>query len=156
MRLKKMVVIRGDQHYCEFFENWSCIASPIRSPNGEIIGYLDISMDHEEKIGHTLALVQTAVNCIEQKMHKEKLLGEMTPKTIASPEILSRFEALSRREREVFRLIARGDTNPKIAKTINVSLDTAKTYQKGVYKKLEIKNKIDCSNKARRLGLLDE
>ena len=156
MRLKRMVVIKGDQHYCGYFKTWSCIASPIRSPNGEIIGYLDISMNHEEKIGHALALVQTAVNCIEQKIHKEMLLDEMIPKTIASPETLSRFETLSRREREVFRLMALGETIPKIAKTINVSVDTAKTYQKGVYKKLEIKNKIDCSNKARWLGILDE
>jgi len=113
MNLKRMVIIRGDQHYCKFFKNWSCIASPIRSPNGEIIGYLDISMDHEGKIGHTLALVQSAVVCIEQKMHIEKLLGEMTPKTITSPETLSRFETLSRREREVFRLMAEGETMPQ-------------------------------------------
>ena len=156
MYLKEIVVTKGEQHYCQLFKDWIYVAAPISSPVGDIVSYLDVSMNSEEELGHTLALVQSAVVCIEQKMHIEKLLGEMTPKKIASPETLSRFETLSRREREVFRLMAGGETIPKIAKTINVSLNTAKTYQKGVYKKLKIKNKIDCSNKARRLGILDE
>jgi len=156
MHLKKMVVIKGEQHYCQLFKDWSCVAAPIRSPGGDIVGYLDVSMDSEEELGHTLALVQAAVICIEQKMYIEKLLGEMTPKVITSPETLGRFETLSAREKQIFSSMAKGQTAGEIAGALGISKDTVGTYRKRIYKKLGIKRKIDCSNKARELGLLSE
>ena len=154
LRLKKMVVIKGEQHYCQLFKDWSCVAAPIRSPGGDIVGYLDVSMDSEEELGHTLALVRAAIICIEQKMYIEKLLGEMVPKTIISTETLSRFETLSSREKQIFSSMAKGQTAGEIAGALRISKDTVGTYRKRIYKKLGIKKKIDCWKKARELGLL--
>ncbi|GAB4274032.1 response regulator transcription factor [Thermincola ferriacetica] len=154
MRLRKTVVIRGEQHYCRLFKNWSCIAAPLRGPGGDIIGYLDVSMDSEEELGHTIALVELAVKYIE-KLFAEQLSDKTMPKTITSPESLSRFVTLSNRERQIFSLIAKGQTAGEIAGTIGISVTTVKTYRKRIYKKLGIKNKIDCLNKARELGYLE-
>ena len=156
MHLKEIVVTKGEQHYCQLFKDWIFVAAPISSPVGDIVGYLDVSMNSEEELGHTLALVQSAVNCIEQKMYIEKLLGEMAPKTITLPETLSRFESLSNREKQIFSSMAKGQTAGEIACALNISKDTVGTYRKRFYKKLGIKKKIDCSNKARELGLLSE
>ena len=156
MYLKKVAIVRGQQHYCQLFKDWSCIAAPVRSPRGVIAGYLGISMSSETEVGHTQALVQAAAVCIEQKMYIEKLLGETIPKTIALPETLSRFETLSAREKQIFSSMAKGQTAGEIAGALRISRDTVGTYRKRIYKKLGIKKKIDCSNKARELGLLSE
>ncbi len=155
LRLKNMVVVRGKQHYSKLFKAWSCIAAPIRSPSGDIIGCLDISMHSEENLKHTAALVQLAAKYVE-KIYAEKMSAEMLPQAVASPELLSRFDLLSRREKEVFRFIAEGKTIGEIAKEIGIGVDTVKTHQKRLYKKMGARNKIDCLNKARELGQVIE
>lgn len=154
MRLGKTVVIRGEQHYCQLFKDWSCIAAPLRGPGGDIIGYLDVSMDSEEELGHTLALVQLAVKYIE-KLFAEQLSDKTMPKTITSPESLSRFVTLSNRERQIFSLVAQGQTAGEIAGTLGISVTTVKTYRNRIYKKFGVKNKVDCLNKARELGYIE-
>jgi DNA-binding NarL/FixJ family response regulator len=150
-----MVVVRGEQHFSKLFKDWSCIAAPIRSPGGDIIGCLDISMHSEENPRYRAALVQLAAKYIE-KIYAEKLAAEMLTEVVISPELLSRFDTLSRREKEVFRSIAEGKTICKIAKEIGIGIDTVKTYQKRLYKKLGARNKIDCLNKARELDQVIE
>ncbi len=150
LRMKSMTVIKGEQHYCKLFKDWTSVAALIKSPGGDIIGCLDISMHSQEKLGHTAALVQLATKHIE-RIYAEKLAAEILPEVVISPELLSRFDTLSRREKEVFRLLAEEKTIGKIAEEIGINFDTAKTYQKRVYKKLGARNRIDCLKKAREL-----
>ncbi|ADG81432.1 transcriptional regulator, LuxR family [Thermincola potens JR] len=156
MSLGKTVVIRGEQHYCRLFKDWSCIAAPLRGPGGDIIGYLDVSMDSEEELGHTLALVQLAVKYIEEKMGEKQLSDE----SLKGADILLdnpfKLRILSIREREVIRLMAGGQTISEIAKAMRISQETVKTYCKRIYKKLGVNRKSDCLKKARELRLLDE
>lgn len=60
--------------------------------------------------------------------------------TTASPDIT---EKLSERERDVFTLLVEGQTDQEIADKLFVSLNTVKTHVKSIYKKLEVKNRLE-------------
>ena len=49
-----------------------------------------------------------------------------------------RLKSLSPREREVFRLLARGSNNAQIVAALDISLPTAKQYKSEVMRKLEL------------------
>ncbi|MHB9094993.1 MAG: response regulator transcription factor [Eubacteriales bacterium] len=156
IRQKQMVVVRGELHYCQLFKEWSCVAAPVRSPDGDIIGCLDISTDSEDELGPAPVSLQLAVKYVEAKMYAEKLLAEVTPKTSILPETLNKFGTLSPRERQVIRLMAEGQTASEVAETMEIGCETVKTHREKIYKKLGVNKKSDCLKKARELGLLDE
>jgi PAS domain S-box-containing protein len=62
---------------------------------------------------------------------------------------------LTRREREVLQLAAAGQTAPAIAKTLVVSIGTARTHLRNAYKKLDAHDRAAAVAKALRLGLID-
>jgi two-component system response regulator DesR len=61
---------------------------------------------------------------------------------------------LSTREREVLELMAAGSTNPEIAAALHLSRNTVKEYASSVYRKLEVRNRIEAAQAAQRLGLV--
>jgi DNA-binding NarL/FixJ family response regulator len=60
----------------------------------------------------------------------------------------SNIPILSKREKEILKLIADGFTNPEISKQLFISLDTVDTHRKNLYNKLEIKNTAQLIRKA--------
>ncbi|MDH7577878.1 MAG: LuxR C-terminal-related transcriptional regulator [Bacillota bacterium] len=151
MLLQKKVAIRGEQHYCQLFKDWSCVAAPIRSPGGNIIGLLDVSMDCEKGLENIPALVQLAVQYIE-KMYEEKLMSRLTPPiNPVSPELLLKLKILSIREKDVLLLLIKGWTENQIADEMQISKETVKTLKKRAFKKLSINSKIEFFNIIREL-----
>lgn len=65
LRLNKPVQIFSYEHYCVSSHMWTCSASPIRDPNGRIIGVLNMSGSYQKVNNHTLGMVVAAVNAIE-------------------------------------------------------------------------------------------
>jgi LuxR family maltose regulon positive regulatory protein len=63
-------------------------------------------------------------------------------------------EPLTARELDVLRLIAAGQSNPEIARTLYVEVNTVKTHVKNVYGKLGIHSRVQAADRARELGLL--
>jgi DNA-binding NarL/FixJ family response regulator len=61
---------------------------------------------------------------------------------------------LTDRERAVLRLIASGATNPEIAETLHLSRHTVKDHSSALYRKLNVRNRMQAVQRARRLGLL--
>lgn len=61
--------------------------------------------------------------------------------------------SLSDRETEVLGLIARGATNPEIAKRLSLSPHTIKDHTSAIYRKLGVRNRADAVRRAERLGL---
>jgi two-component system response regulator NreC len=86
----------------------------------------------------------------------------MTGSTYLHPQLgaqmvrhaLSPAERLSRREREVLRLLARGHTNAEIAQELFVSLRTVEAHRAGLRTRLGVSNRSELVEAARRLGLL--
>ena len=60
------------------------------------------------------------------------------------------FAALSRQERRVLRLLAAGMSNPEIADELVVSVNTVKTQLKSIFRKLDVTNRDDAGDVARR------
>ena len=62
---------------------------------------------------------------------------------------------LSAREREVLSLVARGWSNPEIARSLFVSPGTIKTHIHRILRKLDVKNRLQATQKAQHHGFLD-
>ena len=65
---KKPVQIYAWEHYCQQHHFLTCSAAPIFSPDGELLGVLDISGDYRVANAHTLGMVVAAVNAIENQL----------------------------------------------------------------------------------------
>jgi LuxR family transcriptional regulator, maltose regulon positive regulatory protein len=63
-------------------------------------------------------------------------------------------EPLTEAEQRVLGLLARGRTNPEIAATLVVSINTVKTQVQSIYRKLGVKSRWEASEAAHRLDLL--
>lgn len=73
------------------------------------------------------------------------ILGGITPPEAA---------ALSEREREILRLIARGLSNKAIARTLGISPSTVKTHVESLLAKLQASDRTEAAVKALREGLI--
>jgi DNA-binding NarL/FixJ family response regulator len=62
---------------------------------------------------------------------------------------------LSSREREVLELLAAGATNKEIAVELQLSRHTVKEYTTAVYRKLQVRNRIQAARRGDQLGLID-
>ncbi|WP_109479508.1 LuxR C-terminal-related transcriptional regulator [Paraburkholderia sp. C35] len=63
-------------------------------------------------------------------------------------------EPLSARERSIIELIARGQSNKEIARTLGISPETVKTYVKNVFVKLNVDKRAQAVARAQALGLV--
>lgn len=62
------IEINGAEHFLEPNEFLTCAAAPILSAQGQLMGILDISGDQRSRHPHTLGLVTTAAQMIENSM----------------------------------------------------------------------------------------
>ena len=85
---------------------------------------------------------QAARALAEQLQHPERVLDD-------------RYELLTAREREVFRLIAEGLTTKEIARQLAISTKTAETHRARVLTKIAVRNTAELVRYALRRGLLD-
>jgi DNA-binding NarL/FixJ family response regulator len=53
---------------------------------------------------------------------------------------------LSNRQREILTLLATGNTDQEIADALNLSMHTVKTHLKIIYKKWEVRNRLEAVN----------
>lgn len=63
-------------------------------------------------------------------------------------------DALSHRETEVLRLVARGLTNKQVARELGITLSTVKTHVKGILSKLDLSSRTQAALYAARAGLI--
>ena len=75
----------------------------------------------------------------------------LAPSSAGGPTVA---EPLTERERDVLRLLAAGRSNPEIARTLYVELNTVKTHVKSLYGKLGVHSRVQAAQRAQELGLL--
>jgi LuxR family maltose regulon positive regulatory protein len=78
------------------------------------------------------------------------VIGRQTGKVLPLPLT----EPLTERELDVLRLMALGQSNPEIASTLYVEVNTVKTHVKSLYGKLGVHSRVQAAQRARELGLL--
>ncbi len=84
----------------------------------------------------------------------------ITPRTIATllakrHAIEAQLERLTRREKEVLKLMAEGYPSREIAAELHISYTTVRTHIRGLGSKLAVHSKLEAIVKARELGLLN-
>ena len=70
----------------------------------------------------------------------------------AGADELARF-GLTEREREVLRLLAAGQSNPEIARTLFISAKTASVHVSNILAKLGVSGRVEAAAVAHRLGV---
>jgi DNA-binding NarL/FixJ family response regulator len=66
------------------------------------------------------------------------------------PEV---FPELTEREREILRLVARGETNAAIAGQLSISLKTVRNHVSNIFNKLQVADRTQAALRAREAGL---
>ena len=66
------------------------------------------------------------------------------------------FDALTAREREVFQLVAEGQTSVEISERMGISARTVDVYRSNIMHKLNLKNTADLIRLALKRGILPE
>jgi DNA-binding NarL/FixJ family response regulator len=62
--------------------------------------------------------------------------------------------SLTRREKEVLQFIAEGKGNKEISDLLCISTETVKSHVKNIFKKLEVKNRVEATTEARKRRLI--
>lgn len=83
-----------------------------------------------------------------------KVLAEFNRLSRAAPEPAELPEALSEREREVLRLLARGASNKEIAGQLDIAEGTVKNHVTSILGKLGVDDRTRAALRARDLGLI--
>ncbi len=83
------------------------------------------------------------------------LAKNLTKKDPAATE-RERFEALTQRERDVLRYVARGFSAPEIGEKLFISPKTVDTYKQRIQEKLGLAHRSDYVQMALKLGILSE
>jgi ATP/maltotriose-dependent transcriptional regulator MalT len=81
-----------------------------------------------------------------------ELSGESLPQPL--PPVLEAPAIISRRERDVLRLVAEGLSNKGIGDALFVSEETVKTHLRRIFDKLEVSSRTQAIRKAQQLELL--
>ena len=124
-------------------------------------GYQRTFLDADEKMQSLLALVKgepsgyalQLLRSLGKPIRPPSVPARRTPEPIP-PESDVPIEALSERELEVLRLIARGYSNQQIADQLYISLNTTKTHVKNILGRLQVENRTQAAARARELGVL--
>jgi two-component system response regulator NreC len=73
---------------------------------------------------------------------------------LAAKGVVDRYDALSRREREVFQLIAEGRSNKEVADVLSLSPTTIETHRAHILQKLDVHNAAELVLYAVRRGMI--
>jgi LuxR family maltose regulon positive regulatory protein len=80
----------------------------------------------------------------------------LSPETAAAPQatgLAALPEPLTERELDVLRLLVAGRTNPQIAATLYVTVETVKTHVAHILRKLDVTSRTQAATRGRELGL---
>ncbi len=113
-------------------------------------GYLRAFLDESEVIAALLPNVrQVAPRFVDSVLEAFARQGTPVERLADSP-----VEPLTERELEILRLIAAGRSNPEIAESLFLSLNTVKWHAKNLYGKLAVSNRVEAAARAQELELL--
>ncbi|PKB15315.1 response regulator transcription factor [Flavobacterium sp. 5] len=84
------------------------------------------------------------------------LIGQLTnPSLITEPkQSLGEEQVITKREKEILKLLLSGKGNKEIAEALDISKRTAEVHRFNLMKKLKVKNLMELSNKATEYALL--
>jgi DNA-binding NarL/FixJ family response regulator len=108
----------------------------------------------KNSLSHQLREAITAVHRGQRYLHP--LAAQELVDMVATGRTLEEddYENLTRREKQVFKLLAEGKTSREIAKYLVISLKTAMTHRANVMAKLNVHSRVDLTKYAIRKGII--
>jgi DNA-binding NarL/FixJ family response regulator len=106
------------------------------------------------KTAHPDDLVSATRQAFQHSMFLAGAVGG--PVRAPAPAPADESPALTRREREILRLVAEGHSNAQLARMLWVTEQTVKFHLSNIYRKLDVSNRTEASRWAQLQGLLAE
>jgi LuxR family maltose regulon positive regulatory protein len=163
-RLRKLItvylqqaLIRQAQHRTQAALACAERAVHLAAPEGYSRAFLDEGPGIAKLLLHIRHaapdFVASLLEAFRREMGKTK---DRRPATLSPPTDHAKglIEPLTEREIEILRLIAAGRSNPEIADSLYLSLNTVKWHVKNLYGKLQVGNRVEAAARADELGLL--
>lgn len=91
---------------------------------------------------------------VAQQMLSDYVRRAATGSRSSQEPIVDRYDTLSAREREIFQLIAEGQSNKEVAETLGISLATVETHRARILQKLDVHNTAELVLYAVRRGVV--
>jgi DNA-binding NarL/FixJ family response regulator len=120
-------------------------------------------IDSALKAGAAAYVVKTAhaedlASAVRQSFDHSVFLAkaQSAPSAQLATELAEDSTGLTRREREILRLVAEGHSNAELAKLLWVTEQTVKFHLSNVYRKLDVSNRTEASRWAQVHGLLPD
>lgn len=141
IRMPGMDGIAAVKYLSENFPNIPVLALSMFDQEEEIIemlkagasGYIIKKAGKEELVTAIKKLVNRG------NYYSSSISGKVN-KWLDDPDYAENFSPLTKREREILKLIANGKTSKQIAKKLKISKYTVDTHRKNIHKKLDIKS----------------
>lgn len=136
---KDTVVLRGQDHFCELFHDWCCVAVPVFNPEQELVGCIDCSMSHESSLGEKLPLL---------RMIAEKLtLSLETVRDDTFPKVTPRRE-------NIIRLLGEGRSCKEVAALLDLNPRTVETHLRRMREQWDAKTTCELVSKVLSSGAI--
>ncbi|WP_322042121.1 LuxR C-terminal-related transcriptional regulator [Paraburkholderia sp. J67] len=157
LRLRTLLAIARlgageDERAIEAFLDVATIASPA--------GLYQSMLDHGREIGPLLRLARERVRnrsvardvsvWLERLLDGYRLMYEPQNPPVQETER----EPLSTRERNIVTLVAQGQSNKEIARTLGITPETVKSHLKNIFAKLGVEKRAQAVSRAQALGLV--
>jgi LuxR family maltose regulon positive regulatory protein len=119
--------------------------------------YFRLYLDQGEELAVQIRELLSKIPEKTVLVYARRILGEFDRKTGMSEFRAQAFdtdllEPLSVQEQKVLRLLAAGNSNAEIAREQVVSVNTIRTQVQSIYRKLNVNNRVEASEAARKLG----
>lgn len=157
---QQSAIVIGQQHYCNIFQDWTCIVTPAFTANNELIGCIGISCSQYADIGDKLAVTNFLANQLSSFCSNwtasisDALIANSGALQVLTPS--SSDISLSPRQKEVLKLYAEGLSYKRIASRLNLnSHKTVEAHLDAIRGKLSASTRRECIKKAITLGVLD-
>ena len=105
-------------------------------------------------------IVASALNIVLSGERYAPVIGFDRPAAPRRPartvaEAQAGYSPLTRRQRDIMRLLAQGKSNRDIAKTLGIAEGTVKVHVANIFKALDVNNRTAAAAAARKLGVID-
>jgi len=143
MRLNQLVYLEPEQHYCNIFKEWYCIAIPL-IVDDEIIGYLDLSTIKDSMVDEMMVVVELLAY---------KIVSDYV--SMVGNKVNNSKVKLTEEQLEVLKLVTKGYKDIAIAEELGISINTINYHKRNIFRKLDVRSTREAIAKAIRMGLIE-
>ena len=140
--LIKKSLTKGANGYLTKFADSSELIESIYSVMNNKKYLCKLSREHIQNLGDSVTDLVKADNLNEKEMQKDTFTA--------------RYQRLTKREKEIFKLIVKGHATKEISDILYISARTVETHRKNILKKMDVKNSVEMIREAMESTMFQE